>query len=368
MTSDSIKINNVYKPTFFRLRYDADKSAFQNIKNSAGNRCYDTIDMQILELLACRNPSLKKAKILSSGMVDSYLREKNKTLETYGVWVYYPWKNHLVHILDEEEFIEVRTNRNKLKITQEEQDLLRTKKIGIIGLSVGRAVASTIALERIVGEIRLADFDDIELSNLNRIKAPLTEMGKNKTISAAQEIAEIDPFIKVICYTEGYAEANANDFFNLEGKLDILIEESDDIAVKIETRQRAKYPGIPVVMETNDGCIIDIERYDLDSELEIFNGKLSREEINEAVSAEFLSEKTAVLIKLFDFENITDRMKESIPEFGKTLLSWPQLGSEVIYGSGVTVALVRMILLGQLKKIEREYFGIERHLKQRRII
>ena len=61
-------------------------------------------------------------------------------------------------------------------------------------------------------------------------------------------------------------------------------------------------------------------------------------------------------------------MKESIPEFGKTLLSWPQLGSEVIYGSGVTVALVRMILLGQLKKIEREYFGIERHLKQRRII
>ncbi|MFT6384002.1 MAG: hypothetical protein ACJAQR_000827 [Bacteroidia bacterium] len=79
-------------------------------------------------------------------------------------------------------------------------------------------------------------------------------------------------------------------------------------------------------------------------------------------------EKTAVLIKLFDFENITDRMKESIPEFGKTLLSWSQLGYEVIHGSGVTLALVRMMLLGQLKKIEREYFGIERHLKQRKII
>jgi len=106
----------------------------------------------------------------------------------------------------------------------------------------------------------------------------------------------------------------------------------------------------------------------LDLELEIFNGKLSGDEIKEAIRAESLMEKTAVLTKLFNFQKITDRMKDSIPEFGKTVLSWPQLGSEVIYGSGVTVALVRMMLLGQLKQIEREYFGIERHLKQRKII
>jgi molybdopterin/thiamine biosynthesis adenylyltransferase len=368
MTPAMTIINNVYKPTFFRLESEADKSAFHVIKHSTSNKSHDTIDTQILELLACRNPSLGKANILSSGMVDAYLREKNKTLETYGVWVYYPWKNQLVHILDEEEFIEVRTNRNKLKITQEEQETLRTKKIGIIGLSVGRAVATTIALERIAGEIRLADFDDIELSNLNRINAPLTEMGKNKTISAAQEIAELDPYITVTCFVEGYTEANADDFFCKGGKIDLVVEECDDIRVKIEARLKAREQRVPVIMETNDNCIIDIERYDLEPDREIFHGKLSRKEIKEAVSAESLIEKTAVLIKLFDIENITHRMKESIPEFGKTVLSWPQLGSEVIYGSGVTVALVRMLLLGQLKEIEQEYFGIERHLEQRKII
>jgi len=347
MTPAMTIINNVYKPTFFRLESDADKSAFHVIKHSTSNKSYDTIDTQILELLACRNPSLGKANILSSGMVDAYLREKNKTLETYGVWVYYPWKNQLVHILDEEEFIEVRTNRNKYKITQEEQDLLRTKKIGIIGLSVGRAVATTVALERIAGEIRLADFDDIELSNLNRINAPLSEMGKNKAVSAAQEIAEIDPYIKVTCYTEGYTEANANDFFCKDGKIDLLVEECDDIGVKIEARLKAKEFRVPVIMETNDNCIIDIERYDLEPEREIFHGKLTEEDISAAKKAETVQEKTMVLTKIIDISKISDGMKVSLNQMGIGIRNWPQLASEVVTGSGIVAIFLRQILLSK---------------------
>ena len=349
-------ISNVYKPTFFRLRSDADRSAFHTIRDSAANKCYDTIDTQILELLACRNPSLEKANILNSGMVDEYIRGKNETLETYGVWVHYPWKNQLVHILDEEEFIEVRTNRNKLKITQEEQDILRTKKIGIIGLSVGRAVATTIALERIAGEIRLADFDDIELSNLNRINAPLTEMGKNKTISAAQEIAEIDPFIKVICYTEGYTEANADDFFCKDGKIDLLVEECDDIRVKIEARLKAKEFHVPVIMETNDNCIIDIERYDLEPERDIFHGKLTEEDISLAKKAKTVQEKTMVLTKIIDVSKISDGMKLSLNQMGKGIRNWPQLASEAAKGSSVVTDISRRVLLGKDSLSEQRYY------------
>ncbi|MGK0369369.1 MAG: hypothetical protein ACJAYZ_001237, partial [Bacteroidia bacterium] len=63
-------INNVYKPTFFRHISDTGNSKLHSIKNSSGNKSYDRIDMQILELLACRNPSLEKEDILNSGMVD----------------------------------------------------------------------------------------------------------------------------------------------------------------------------------------------------------------------------------------------------------------------------------------------------------
>lgn len=85
-------------------------------------------------------------------------------MEEHGVWVYFPWNKTLVHLLDQEEFLFVRTNRNRDKITEQEQQILAKKKIGIIGLSVGQSVALTLAMERSVGELRLADFDCLELS------------------------------------------------------------------------------------------------------------------------------------------------------------------------------------------------------------
>ncbi len=358
MTSDSIKINNVYKPTFFRLESDADKAAFHAIKHSTSNQLYNTIDIQILELLASRNPNLEKANILNSGMVDAYLREKNKTLETYGVWVYYPWKNQLVHILDEEEFIEVRTNRNKYKITKEEQDILRAKVVGVVGLSVGRTIATTIALERIAGEIRLADFDEIELSNLNRIHAPLSELGLNKTVSTAREIVEIDPYIKVTCYLDGLTAENMVSFMTAPTKIDILVEECDEIRIKIQSRLKAKELGIPVIMEANDGCIIDIERFDLDDSLPILHGNIKPEYYSIADRLSVV-QKTEVLRNMLDETLITERMKESLPYLQDTLVSWPQLYSDIAYGSGLLSIIVRQIFLNQYTKSVRLNFPIK---------
>jgi len=338
-------MKNVYKPVFYRPDSDADNSAFYTLFNSPTCFNYDTIRTQIVELLACRNPSLPKQEILNQNMVEDHLATSKQSIENYGVWVHYPWKNQLVHILDEEEFIEVRTNRNKYKITQEEQDLLRTKKVGIIGLSVGRAVATTIALERIAGEIRLADFDDIELSNLNRIKTPLIELGKNKAISAAQEIAEIDPYLNVICYCDGYTDENAEDFFNLGGKMDLLVEECDDIRTKVESRLMARKLQIPVVMETNDNCIIDIERFDLEQDRELFHGKLGDDLIDKIVNGNVEINKVEVVSKIVDFDKISPRMKMSLNSINKEIRSWPQVASEVIYGAGRVSEIVKEILL-----------------------
>ncbi|MGB1031398.1 MAG: ThiF family adenylyltransferase, partial [Flavobacteriales bacterium] len=112
----------------------------------------------------------------------------------YGVWVYYPWLRKLVHLLDEKEFVECRTNRNKYKITAEEQEVLSKKVVGVVGLSVGQSVSLTMAMERSFGELRIADFDDLELTNLNRIRTGVHNLGLPKTTIVAREIAEIDPF------------------------------------------------------------------------------------------------------------------------------------------------------------------------------
>src|SRR5690606_3514442 len=102
---------------------------------------------------------------------------------------------------------------NKFVITEAEQKTLQNKKIGIIGLSVGQSVALTLALERGCGELRLADFDTLELSNLDRIRTGVYNIGIKKSILVAREIAEIDPYLKVVLYNEGIHEDNIDEFF-----------------------------------------------------------------------------------------------------------------------------------------------------------
>ena len=85
-----------------------------------------------------------------------------------------------MHVLSENDFIKIRTNRNQLKITPQEQQLLQQKTIGIIGLSVGQSVALTMVMERMCGKIKLADFDELDLSNLNRLRSGLHNIGVKK--------------------------------------------------------------------------------------------------------------------------------------------------------------------------------------------
>ena len=103
-------------------------------------------------------------------------------LPAYGVWMYYPWSNRLAYLLDRDEFIELRTNRNRYKITPGEQETLAGKRIGIAGLSAGQSIAAVLALQRSCGELRLADFDSLELSNLNRVRAGVHDIGLLKVM------------------------------------------------------------------------------------------------------------------------------------------------------------------------------------------
>jgi len=61
-------------------------------------------------------------------------------------------------------------------------------------------------LRLLLRELRLADFDTAELSNLNRIRTGSHNLGLNKTVIAAREIVEIDPFIKVKIFIEKYSQ------------------------------------------------------------------------------------------------------------------------------------------------------------------
>ena len=134
-------------------------------------------------------------------------------------------------------------------------------RIGVAGLSVGHVIAYTLAAQGMCGDLRLADFDRIELSNLNRVPATVLDLGLNKAEVAARRIAELDPYLQVQVLDMGLTLDTVDEF--LDG-LDIVVEECDSLHIKAIVRQRARARRIPVLMATSDRGLVDVERFDLE--------------------------------------------------------------------------------------------------------
>lgn len=351
---------DVFEPQFYRLSSPEQAEALDLLLATTPDiRIFDEIESQITELLRIRNPSARPDQEETDTTLAAF-RESGS--DAYGVWVYYPWSASLVHLVDEEEFIELRTSRNKYKITEAEQHQLKSRKVGIIGLSVGQTIAITMTMERLYGEIRLADFDDLELSNLNRLRAGLHELGNPKVVIAAREIAEIDPFVKVVPYFEGITEGNINSFLTYKGKLDMLIEECDSLDIKIFSRIKAKEHGIPVIMDTNDRGMLDIERFDLEPERPIMHGLIDHLPLPGLSQLRNLTnaEKLPYLAPMVAIGQISDRLKASVPEIGKTITTWPQLASSVMLGGAMVADTCRRIFLGELLVSGRYYIDFDK--------
>lgn len=316
----------------------------------------DEIESQVSELIKLRNPSKLFTKEELSNQVEEFFEINGKF--DYGNWVFYPWKNTLVHVLPEKEFIEVRTIRNQYKITPAEQEKLAQKKIGIVGLSVGQSIALALALERGCGELRLADFDTLELSNMNRIRASITDLGIKKSTIAAREILEIDPYLKVTLFEEGVNEENIEDFFIEGGELDLVIDECDSLDIKILLREVARKKGIPVIMDTSDRGMLDIERFDLEPEREIFHGYMGDVNYRDLKNLT-MKEKVTFGLKITGLETLSSRMKASLMEINQSISSWPQLASAVFLGGALGSHTARNILLDQMTDSGRFFVDLD---------
>lgn len=345
-----------HRPVFYRPGRPEDRAAREQLlARRPWTQVIDTLDAQLAELVRCRHARPLDAAAVREG-VQAELGAG--TAEAYGVWVYYPWSGRLVHVLDEREFVLVRTNRNHHKITPAEHERLATKKVGIIGLSVGQSVALTMALERSCGQLRLADHDTIDLSNLNRLRVGIHALSIPKVVAAAREIAEIDPFLDVVVYPEGITPANLDAFFTAGGRLDAVIEECDNLEIKLRTRLKARELGVPVIMDTSDGGLLDVERFDLEPDRPPFHGVVGDLDPAQLVALT-THERVALSLRIVGVDRLTPRMKASIAELGQTVTTWPQLASAVAHGGGMAADVTRRILLGELHSSGRFRVDLE---------
>lgn len=334
---------------------EADIAAF--VSQTPNIKVKNLYERQMAEVFEIDNPTLLFSPDFKEKQA-AFVADKRKAAATKGDYVYYPWTNTLLHVVPEVDYFRIRTNRNKNIITAEEQQKLYDFTVGIAGMSVGSNIANNLTYAGISRSIKLADFDTLETSNLNRVRARLSQVGDPKIEIVAQQIYDVNPYADLHCFEEGLNIETLKEFMEADPKPRVIFEIIDDFKMKIQMRLMARERGIPVIMLTNlgDSVMIDIERYDLEPNLPIFNGKIGN--VGEEILANTISkeDEKKYAIAIVGPENIPPKVLDSVKKIGMELVGRPQLMTTASVSSGLAAYMTRQIALGEAVHSGRRIF------------
>lgn len=331
-------------------------------------RLFDNYDEQLAELFLSNNAQLFKANLeVKRSSIADYLKAHYGTTPAWkkGSWVYYPWDGTLLHVLEQELFWRLRTLRNQILLTDNEQAAFRSINIGCVGMSVGSNGAAAIALTSGSQHLKLADGAVFSGSNLNRVRTAVRNIGLNKCVVMAREIYEMNPYMKIEATAYNIDQSNIAQFFDKPWKLDLVVDEIDDLETKVRLRVEAKKRAIPVIMVTEPGnqVMLDVERYDLDPSLELFNGLAPG--VEQLLEKKDLTqrEKLKFVAKIIGVKNLPLRDQQAMLKVGATIPSAPQLGSTAMMAGGVIGFAARELAANPSNlKSGRHIISIEKEL------
>ncbi|CAM2886619.1 Rv1355c family protein [Mycobacterium intermedium] len=267
-------------------------------------------------------------------------------------WAYYPWRHTLISILARRPFQTLRLDRNRNLITTEEQHELSGLRVGVIGMGAGHVIAYLLAAEGLCGQLRLADSDSLDLSDLNRVPATVFDLGMNKAVVAARRIAELDPYLPVELVRSVLSPDTLTLF--LDG-LDVVVDGSDSLETKTQLREAARALQIPVLMPTGDQGVLDVERFDLDPSRGLLHGLLDE--------GPYL-DKDPYVLRIVKVSELSTRAAASLLEVDETITAWPQLAGDVALGAAAVAEAVRRIGLGESLPSGRIRIDVARALDQ----
>lgn len=309
----------------------------------------DIYESQLSELFEITQPGLLASPDVETKRQAFVTERSSPAAQLRGNYVFYPWSGLLLHIVSKAELAVLRTNRTTKLVFPEELERLSQFSAGVAGLSFGNGIALSLAYSGIADTIKLADTDIFETTNLNRVRVGLPSVGEAKTVITAREIYEINPYADVRLFTDGLTPDNLDDFVGGDKPLNVVFDVVDDFSIKVRLRLAAKQAGVPVIMLTSleDSVLVDVERFDLDPQAEIFHGLLGS--VTDELLAGNMSEqdKARYAMAIVGPENVSYRNLLSLSEIGKSLVSRPHLYGTVSIVCGLAAFIVKRIALGE---------------------
>lgn len=126
------------------------------------------------------------------------------------------------------------------------QEILKTTTVFVAGAGgIGSPIMQQMALAGI-GRIIVCDYDEVELSNLNRqVLHDASRIGMNKALSAKMTIERINPHVQVEAVTEKITAANVS---AMVGEAAVIFDCVDDLETKFVLSACAVEKGIPHIL------------------------------------------------------------------------------------------------------------------------
>ena len=149
--------------------------------------------------------------------------------------------------------MEQRYTRNMPALTEAECDLLRQKRVLVVGCG-GLGGHMIDQLARIgIGSLRVADGDVFEESNLNRqLLSAVPLLGISKAQAAAAHIARVNPGIPVEAVEEYLTQSNADTL--VEG-CDVVLDALDNVPSRRLLASACEKAGIPYIYGAIQGWV-----------------------------------------------------------------------------------------------------------------
>lgn len=153
-------------------------------------------------------------------------------------------------------------SRTELLIGKAGVEKLKNAKVAVYGIGgVGSYTAEGLARAG-VGHLVLVDFDDVDVTNINRqILALHSTIGKRKIDVMKERILDINPNAKVEIYDQKDIEGGEENL--VDESFLYIVDAIDTMTAKLKVIERAYKLGVNIISATSAGNKLDPTRFEV---------------------------------------------------------------------------------------------------------